>query len=190
MAQPRHPQDRRLGAGSPHPIVVASRIAARPFSETAGPDSANALGYDDRGAQHAGVTGVSQSHLQRAARFALGGALLTTGIGHLTFLRKDFRAQVPDWVPLSVDTTVVYSGAAEIAVGTALLLFDADQQPALGRFTAAFFAAVFPGNLSQWWHRRDAFGLDTDTKRFARLFFQPLLIYWALKSTERRSARV
>ena len=36
---------------------------------------------------------------------------------------------------------------------------------------------------------RDAFGLDTDNKRVARLFFQPVLIYWALKSTERRSAR-
>ena len=33
-------------------------------------------------------------------------------------------------------------------------------------------------------HRRNAFGLDTDGKRFARLFFQPVLIYWALKSTE------
>jgi uncharacterized membrane protein len=129
------------------------------------------------------------SRLQRAARLALGSVLLTTGIGHLTFLRKDFRAQVPDWVPLPIDTTVVYSGAAEIGIGAALLLGDVDRQPALGCFTAAFFAAVFPGNLSQWWHRRDAFGLDTDNKRLARLFFQPVLIYWALKSTERHADR-
>jgi uncharacterized membrane protein len=129
------------------------------------------------------------SRLQRAARFALGSVLLTTGIGHLTFLRKDFRAQVPDWVPLPVDATVVSSGVAEIAVGTALLVSDVEQQPALGCFTAAFFAAVFPGNLSQWWNRRDAFGLDTDNKRLARLFFQPVLIYWALKSTERHADR-
>jgi uncharacterized membrane protein len=129
----------------------------------------------------------SQTNLQRAARLALGSVLVFTGIGHLTFLRRSFRAQVPDWVPLPVDTTVAYSGAAEIAIGTALLAIDADRQPALGRFTAGFFAAVFPGNLSQWWNRRDAFGLDTDDKRFARLFFQPVLVYWALKSTERQT---
>ena len=28
-----------------------------------------------------------------------------------------------------------------------------------------------------------AFGLDTDAKRFARLFFQPALVAWALAST-------
>jgi uncharacterized membrane protein len=126
--------------------------------------------------------------LQRASRIALGAMLLTTGIGHLTFLRRDFRAQVPDWVPLPIDDTVVYSGVAEIAIGTALILADGARQATLGRFTAGFFAAVFPGNVSQWQHHRDAFGLDTDNKRFARLFFQPVLIYWALKSTERRAA--
>ncbi len=26
--------------------------------------------------------------------------LVTAGIAHLTFGRKDFQAQVPDWVPL------------------------------------------------------------------------------------------
>ena len=121
--------------------------------------------------------------LQRASRMALGALLLTAGIGHLTFLRRDFRAQVPDWVPIPVDDTVVYSGITEIAIGTSLILVDGPRRAALGQFTAAFFAAVFPGNLSQWLHRRDAFGLDTDNKRFARLFFQPVLIYWALKST-------
>ena len=29
----------------------------------------------------------------------------------------------------------------------------------------------------------DAFGLDTDTKRFVRLFFQPVLVLWALWCT-------
>jgi uncharacterized membrane protein len=111
---------------------------------------------------------------------------VTAGIGHLTFLRREFRAQVPDWVPLPVDDTVVYSGVAEIALGTSLMLTDGSRRAALGKFAAAFFAAVFPGNVSQWLNRRDAFGLDTDNKRLARLFFQPVLIYWALKSTERR----
>ena len=127
--------------------------------------------------------------LQRASRIALGAMLLFTGIGHLTFLRRDFRAQVPDWVPLPVGATVVLSGAAEVAIGTSLILVTGPQQAALGQLTAAFFAAVFPGNVSQWLNRRNAFGLDTDKKRLARLFFQPLLIYWALASTRARAAR-
>jgi uncharacterized membrane protein len=43
--------------------------------------------------------------------------------------------------------------------------------------------AIFPGNLSQYATRTDAFGLDTDTKRLVRLPFQPLLVAWALWST-------
>ena len=122
---------------------------------------------------------------KRAARTLLGGALVFAGVSHLTFARRDFRAQVPDWVPLSKDDTVVYSGVAEIALGSGLMLADEEHQKAMGAIAAAFFAAVFPGNLSQYLHRRNAFGLDTDEKRFARLFFQPVLIYWALKSSER-----
>ena len=125
-------------------------------------------------------------NLRKSARLTLGAALLFTGVGHLTFLRRSFRAQVPDFVPLPIDTTVRYSGVAELAMGTSLILGPEHSQPALGRFVAGFFATVFSGNLSQWWHRRSAFGLDTDGKRFARLFFQPVLVYWALKSTERR----
>ncbi len=127
----------------------------------------------------------SRVALQRASRIALGGFLLGAGIGHLTFLRREFRAQVPDWVPLPVDDTVVYSGVAEIALGASLILVEGPPREALGKFAATFFAAVFPGNLSQWWNRRSAFGLDTDNKRLGRLFFQPVLMYWALKSTER-----
>ena len=33
-----------------------------------------------------------------AARLMLGGALVFAGISHLTFARRDFRAQVPDTV--------------------------------------------------------------------------------------------
>ncbi|WP_146243243.1 hypothetical protein [Curtobacterium sp. MCBD17_021] len=41
----------------------------------------------------------------------------------------------------------------------------------------------FPGNIAQWLHHRDGFGLDTDTKRFVRLLFQPVLIAVALWAT-------
>lgn len=124
--------------------------------------------------------------LKTAARVLLGANLIFAGISHLSFARKAFRAQVPDWVPLKKDNTVVYSGIAEIALGSALVLTPKKHQQTVGRIAAAFFAAVFPGNISQYTHHRSAFGLDTDRKRFGRLFFQPLLIFWALKSTEEK----
>ncbi len=121
--------------------------------------------------------------LKTVARVALGGSLIFAGISHLSFARKDFRAQVPNWVPLKKDDTVIYSGFAEIALGASLILAPPKYRQQVGWLAAAFFTAVFPGNIAQYTHHRDAFGLDTDNKRFTRLFFQPVLIYWALKST-------
>jgi len=43
--------------------------------------------------------------------------------------------------------------------------------------------AIFPGNVSQYVHGVSAFGLDTDRARLVRLFFQPVLVAWALWST-------
>jgi len=116
---------------------------------------------------------------QDLARILLGAFLAFAGTSHLTFARKDFQAQVPDWVPLDKDLTVVLSGGAEISLGLALMLW-ARQKKLTGLAAALFFAAVFPGNISQYTNGRSAFGLDTETKRFVRLFFQPLLIGWAL----------
>lgn len=121
--------------------------------------------------------------LKKVSRIALGAFLVTAGISHLTFLKTDFRAQVPDWVPLQVDDTVILSGMAEIALGAALIA-PSKHKATVGKIAAAFFVAVFPGNIAQYTHHRDAFGLDSESKRLARLFFQPLLIYWALKSTQ------
>lgn len=126
----------------------------------------------------------------KAAQRALGGMLVLAGIGHLTFARRAFRAQVPDWVPLGKDATVLASGVAEMALGAGLVLADEARRPLAGKIAAAFFVAVFPGNLSQYVNRRSAFGLDTDAKRFARLFFQPALVYWALESAKSRAAPV
>lgn len=117
-----------------------------------------------------------------AARILLGSFLITTGIGHLSFQRKEFRAQVPEFVPLKKDDMVLYSGCVEIALGAALVM-GGKHKKTIGRIAATFFTAVFPGNIAQYVHGRNAFGLNTDKKRFARLFFQPALIYWALKST-------
>lgn len=121
--------------------------------------------------------------IKKSLRVLLGAFLVTAGVGHLTFVRKDFQAQVPDWVPLPVDDTVVLSGIAEIGLGASLILADKNKE-AVGKIAAAFFTAVFPGNIAQYTNHRNAFGLDTDGKRLARLFFQPVLIYWALKSTK------
>jgi uncharacterized membrane protein len=115
------------------------------------------------------------------ARVLLGLALAGAGVTHLTTAREEFRAQVPEFVPLDADTTVLVSGVVEIALGSALVL--GRQRVGVGWVVAAFFVAVFPGNLAQWLHHRDGFGLDTDTKRFARLFFQPVLVAAALWST-------
>jgi uncharacterized membrane protein len=87
-------------------------------------------------------------------------------------------------VPLGKDDTVVCSGIAEITLGGTLALTGERHQEAIGKIAALFFIAVFLGNISQYVNRRDGFGLDTDRKRFSRLFFQPLLVAWALKSTD------
>lgn len=120
--------------------------------------------------------------LRTAGRVLLGLALAGAGVGHLTVLREEFQAQVPEFVPLDTDTTVLASGVVEVALGSALVLARR-RRTTVGWVAAAFFVAVFPGNVAQWVHHRDGFGLDTDTKRFVRLFFQPVLVAWALWST-------
>jgi len=122
------------------------------------------------------------SGVQHAARLLLGGALLLAGTGHLTTQREAFQAQVPTWLPLSPDFVVVASGVVELTLGAALIALPRHRVP-VGALVAAFFVAVFPGNISQYLTRTDAFGLNTDQSRLIRLFFQPLLVAWALWST-------
>lgn len=117
---------------------------------------------------------------RRAARVLLGGILIGAGSGHLSWARTAFRAQVPGWVPGDPDAIVLFSGAVEMALGTALV-FRRDRW--IGRLVAGFFIAVFPGNIAQLVGHKDAFGLNSDTQRAARLLFQPLLVAWALWST-------
>jgi len=125
--------------------------------------------------------------IKRIAKLLLAGGLIAAGTGHLTFARKEFQAQVPDWVPLKKDDTVVYSGLVEIALGSALLLAPKKYESLAGKIAAGLFIGVFPGNISQFTHKRSAFGLNSNSKRFLRLFFQPVLVYWALKSTDKQA---
>jgi uncharacterized membrane protein len=116
-------------------------------------------------------------------RVLLGAFLLLAGTGHLTFARAEFQAQVPPWLPLDPDLVVVASGIVELVLGLALLLVPRRARPLVGIVVAAFFVAVFPGNIAQWAEGRDGFGLDTDAARAIRLLFQPLLVIAALWST-------
>lgn len=109
--------------------------------------------------------------------------MLLAGIGHLTYARETFQAQVPDWIPLSKDFVVVASGIVEIALGLAMI-FLTKQKRKVGMILAIFYVLVFPGNIAQYIEHRDGFGLDTDTKRFVRLLFQPVLIFLSLYSTD------
>ena len=118
------------------------------------------------------------------AQLVLGSVLLLAGTAHLTVAREEFLAQVPSWVPLDADLVVVASGVVEILLGLALLAIW--KQPArgiTGAVVAAFFVAVFPGNIAQFTEQKDGFGLNTDAARAIRLLFQPLLVLWALAAT-------
>ena len=120
--------------------------------------------------------------IKNIARLGLGLALVYVGIGHFTFSRIEFRSQVPTWLPLDPDFVVLASGVVEISLGLSLIvLYKFKQQ--VGLATALFFIAIFPGNISQYVNGIDAFGLNTDAARFTRLLFQPLLVLWALWST-------
>ncbi|MBG6213809.1 MAG: hypothetical protein LH475_05935 [Cryobacterium sp.] len=112
----------------------------------------------------------------------LGAFLLLAGISHLTVNREAFQAQVPAWVPLGTDTVVVLSGIVEIMLGIALLALHRWRVP-VGWIVAAFFVAIFPGNISQFVTATDSFGLNSDLSRGIRLAFQPLLVLWVLWAT-------
>ena len=124
--------------------------------------------------------------LRHIARWGLAALLVVAGSGHLTWGRRGFRITVPDWVTrvlrMDKDAIVVASGVVEIALGAALVALPRERTR-IGWTVAAFFVAVFPGNVHQWRTGRSAPMLDTDRRRFLRLLLQPILILWALWST-------
>lgn len=122
--------------------------------------------------------------MRGVARWVLATSLVFAGVSHLFWGRREFQAQVPDLATkvMDKDAVVVASGAVEIMLGAALVTLPRSRRR-IGAILAAFFVAVFPGNIEQYAKRRDGFGLDSDAKRLARLFFQPALVAWALWST-------
>ncbi|GAA3018571.1 DoxX family protein [Microbacterium dextranolyticum] len=124
--------------------------------------------------------------MKTVARWLLAGGMVFAGLSHLFWARREFQAQVPDVVtdalPIDKDGVVVASGAVEMMLGAALVVLPRERRR-IGALLAAFFVAVFPGNIAQALDKRPAFGLDSDRARVVRLFFQPVLVAWALWST-------
>ncbi|MCX6485899.1 MAG: hypothetical protein NTX78_04590 [Rhodoluna sp.] len=121
-------------------------------------------------------------HVRLVVKLLLGLALIYAGIGHLTFSRIAFQAQVPPWLPMDADLVVVLSGFVEIVLGLGLIILKKWERR-VGIVVSLFFLAVFPGNISQFLTHTDAFGLNSDSARAVRLVFQPVLVLWALWST-------
>lgn len=122
------------------------------------------------------------SRFQNIVRIILGLFMIMAAIGHLTFQRAEFQAQVPDWVPLGKDLVVILSGIVEIILGLGMV-FLTKYKVKVGIALAVFYLLIFPGNIAQYINGTSAFGLDTDQARLIRLFFQPVLIFLALWST-------
>lgn len=118
--------------------------------------------------------------LKIPARVALAGFMGFAGIGHFRDT-ESFLAQVPRFLP-APEWIVWVSGVVEIAFAI-LLLLGGRYVPHVGWALAAFFVVIFPGNISQALTQTSAFGLETDTSRYVRLLFQPVLVVWALWCT-------
>ncbi len=125
---------------------------------------------------------IETNTFQKVLRIILGAFMVLAAVGHLTFQRVEFQAQVPNWIPLSKDLVVILSGIVELAFGLSLIFWKAERVR-IGIALAIFYVLIFPGNINQYINGINAFGLDTDKARFIRLFFQPVLILWALWST-------
>ena len=138
----------------------------------------------------------SHPALRAAGQIGLGAFLATAGTGHLTFQRSEFQAQVPSWIPLDADLVVLASVWPRSASGS--------RSSPRGASRRGRSSAPRPRPPSSWpcsratspstTGHRDAFGLDSDTKRAVRLVFQPVLMAWALAATdalgERRRRRL
>lgn len=122
------------------------------------------------------------SKLQNILRILLGSFMVLAAIGHLTFSRTEFQAQVPNWIPLGKDLVVILSGIIELGFGLAMIFWK-KERIRVGIALAIFYLLIFPGNIAQYVNHVNAFGLNTDQARLIRLFFQPVLIWWALWST-------
>lgn len=133
--------------------------------------------------------GDPRESVRTVTRWLLAALLLAAGISHLTWGRRGYRIVVPDWATrltrLDKDAIVLASGVVELGLGAAVVALPRERAR-IGVVIAAFFVAVFPGNVHQWRTGRSAPLLRTDRARFIRLLLQPVLVAWALWSTRAR----
>ena len=125
-------------------------------------------------------------YIKAFIKILLGLFMLFAGISHLTVAREEFVAQVPMWIQFSpgfTDFVVLASGVVEILLGLSMLILWKEKGGWAGAALAIFYLLIFPGNINQYVEHINAFGLDTDKARLIRLFFQPVLIFFALWST-------
>ena len=124
------------------------------------------------------------STIQNIFRVLLGLIMLYIGIAHLSFRRIEFQAQVPTWLTTDkdlMDLVVLISGYLEIALGI-LMILGGKLKVKTGLVLGIFYILIFPGNINQYINEIDSLRLDSENKRLIRLFFQPLLVLWALWS--------
>ena len=128
---------------------------------------------------------IKTNTFQNSIRILLGLIMIYIGIGHLTFLQITFQAQVPSWLTKQknlIDLIIITSGIIEIILGI-LMVVGGKLKVKTGIFLAIFYVLIFPGNINQYVNEIDAFNLNTDTSRFMRLLFQPILVLLALFSS-------
>lgn len=106
--------------------------------------------------------------------------MAVAGVGHFV-ATEAFLAQTPSFLPLR--TWIIWvSGAIEIGFAIALVAVPARRR-LVGRLLAAFYVAIFPGNVYQAVAGTSGFGLDTPAARWTRLLVQPVLVLAALWAT-------
>jgi uncharacterized membrane protein len=125
---------------------------------------------------------VQTNMLQNVLRVVLGTMMTLAAIAHFTFARAGFQAQVPNWVPVDKDLVVILSGIVELGLGLCMI-FWTKEKVRIGIILAIFYVLVFPGNIAQYTNHISALHMDTDADRLHRLYFQPVLILWALWCT-------
>ncbi len=86
----------------------------------------------------------------------LGLALVYAGVGHLTTSRTEFQAQVPSVFADYADFVVLASGVVEITLGVGLIALW-QYRVQIGWLVAAFFVAIFWGNISQYVNGAEVF---------------------------------
>ena len=128
---------------------------------------------------------VKTSISQNILRVTLGLIMIYIGIAHLSFRRIEFQAQVPRWLTSDenfVDMIVLISGYIEIIFGL-MMVWGGKFKAKTGLVLGIFYVLVFPGNINQYIHELDGLRMYSNNERFLRLLFQPVLIFWALWST-------